>query len=358
MDITRRQLLAALLLGQIAAREAMPSPGDRPGSIPASPRIDAHTHVFGSKPAFYELLKRLNMYLLTICVVDKHKRGREDVMQEHAIAQEVSRDSRGRVAWCSTFDPEGFELPGFADRAIAALDQTFRDGAIATKIYKSIGMELKSRMGNYVLPDDPVFDPIFSALEDRNKTLYAHLAEPDAAWLPLDPSSPHYSYYKANPDWHMFLHPERPSKKAILAARDRVLKRHPKLRVVGCHLGSMERDVDDIAQRFDLYSNFVIDTASRVPDLMLQPRSKVRSFLIKYQDRVLYGTDLGLAPEEITADAVIRWEAEYARDWKFLATGEIVPYEGGRAQGLNLPGPVLRKLYYENAVKWVPGIAS
>ena len=132
-----------------------------------------------------------------------------------------------------------------------------------------------------MLPDDPVFYPIFSALENRNKTLYAHLAEPDAAWLPLDPSSPHYSYYKANPDWHMFLHPEGPSKDTILAARDRVLKRHPKLRVVGCHLGSMERNVDDIAQRFDLYSNFVVDTASRVTDLMLQPRSKVRAFLIK-----------------------------------------------------------------------------
>lgn len=281
MDTTRRRLLTALLLGPIAVRESLICPADRPRSITSLPRVDAHTHVFDSNPKFYDMLRHINMYTINICVVDKHKHGREDVTQEHAIAQKVSRDSQGRVAWCSTFDPEGFEMPGFADRAIALLDQTFKDGAIATKIYKSIGMELKSRSGNYVLPDDPVFYPIFSALENRNKTLYAHLAEPDAAWLPLDPSSPHYSYYKANPDWHMFLHPEGPSKDTILAARDRVLKRHPKLRVVGCHLGSMERNVDDIAQRFDLYSNFVVDTASRVTDLMLQPRSKVRAFLIK-----------------------------------------------------------------------------
>src|SRR5216110_196673 len=90
----------------------------------------------------------------------------------------------------------------------------------------------------------------------------------------------------------MYLHPERPSKERILTARDRMLAKHPTLRVVGCHLGSMETDVDEIAKRFDRYPNFAVDTAARVSYLMLQPREKVRAFLLKYQNRVLYGTDL------------------------------------------------------------------
>jgi predicted TIM-barrel fold metal-dependent hydrolase len=304
------------------------------------------------------MLTELDLYVVTVCVVDKHKHHREEVAPQHTKAREVSHESSGRVVWCSTFDPEEWESAGFADRTIAWLDQTFKDGAIATKIYKSIGMELKSRSGQYILPDNPVFDPIFTALEARNKTLYTHLAEPDAAWQPLDPASPHYGYYKANPDWYMYLHPERPSKQAILAARDRLLERHRKLRVIGCHLGSMESNLDDIAERFERYPNFAIDTAGRIPDLMGQPRNRVRAFLIKYQDRVIYGTDLGFAPEEAPADAIRRWKAEYARDWQFLATKETLRYEDQPVQGLALPEPVLRKIYLDNALKWVPGVIA
>jgi predicted TIM-barrel fold metal-dependent hydrolase len=293
---------------------------------------------------------------VNICVVDKYDRGFEEAEPQHKTAREVFRGTEGRAAWCSTFDPQDWESPGFAEHVIASLDKTFEDGAIAVKIYKSMGMELKARSGTYLMPDNAVFDPIYEALAARGKTLYAHLAEPSAAWRPLDPSSPHYGYYKNNPDWHMYLHPERPSKEAILAARDRILAHHPKLRVVGCHLGSMEENVDDIAKRFDRYPNFAVDTAARVPDLMLQPREKVRAFLIKYQDRVLYATDLVALAGEDADESVKRWEDEYGRDWKYFATDETVEYSGRKIRGLALPEPVLRKFYHANALRWVPGV--
>jgi predicted TIM-barrel fold metal-dependent hydrolase len=326
-------------------------------AAPAFGRIDAHAHVFSGPPAFLEMLERLDVRVVSISVVDKHDPGYEEAGPQHQKAAAVARASQGRVVWSSTFDPQDWESPGFAERAIALLDKTFEDGSVAVKIYKSIGMELKSRSGRYLMPDDPVFEPILAAVESRNRTLYAHLAEPTAAWRPLDPASPHYGYYKNNPDWHMYQHPERPTKEVILAARDRVLERHPKLRVVGCHLGSMEDDVDEIAKRFDRYPNFAVDTAARVPDLMLQPREKVRAFLVKHQDRVLYATDLGLAASDEPKSSLKQWEETYARDWKYFATGETVTYEGRQIQGLELPEAVLRKLYRDNAEKWVPGVA-
>jgi predicted TIM-barrel fold metal-dependent hydrolase len=325
-------------------------------SSPAFERIDAHAHAFNAAAELYAMLDQLNLRILNICVVDKHDRGFEEAGPQHAKALEIFRASHGRAAWCSTFNPQDWEGPGFAERSIALLDRTFKDGAVAVKIYKNIGMELKSRAGKYLMPDDPVFNPIFDALEARNKTLYAHLAEPSSSWRPLDPASPDYDYYKNNPDWHMYLHPERPSKQSILAARDRLLKRHPRLRVVGCHLGSMEEDVEEIAKRFDLYPNFVVDTAARLPYLMLQPREKVRAFLIKYQDRVLYATDLVMMPWDKAPEAVKRWEAEYARDWTFFATDELVEYGARQYRGLALPQPVLRKLYHDNALRWAPGM--
>src|SRR5258706_8661479 len=200
-------------------------------------RIDVHTHVFNPTPAFYALLNRLNLRVLNICVLDKHESNYLNLNEQQTAAIKAFRTSQGRAAWCSSFDPDDWESPGFAQRTIVQLNKTFDEGAIAVKIYKVIGMELKSRDGKYLMPDDPVFVPIFNAIEARNKTLYTHLAEPWSAWRPLDPASPHYGYYKKNPDWHMYLHPERPAKETILAARDRILERHPKLRVVGAHLG-------------------------------------------------------------------------------------------------------------------------
>jgi predicted TIM-barrel fold metal-dependent hydrolase len=155
----------------------------------------------------------------------------------------------------------------------------------------------------------------------------------------------------------MFLHPERPSKEAVLEARDRMLRDHPNLRVIGCHLGSMEEDVNDVARRLDQYPNFAVDTAERIIDLVLQPREKVRAFLVQYQDRVLYGTDLGLMPWQEPVRTIHEMEETYARDWKFFATDEMVDYSGRRVRGLGLPDSVLRKLFRNNAIRWVPGLA-
>jgi len=318
--------------------------------------IDAHAHAFKDDPAFAAMLKRLNLRVLDICVVDKHDRGYEEAAPQNRKARAILHSTGGRSAWCSTFDPQDFEKPGFAEQSIKILNETFAEGAVAVKIYKSIGMELKKRDGSYLMPDDPAFSPIFADIAAHNRTVFAHIAEPTSCWRPLDPASPDYSYYKANPDWFMFLHPDHPSKESILAARDRMLANNPKLRVVGCHLGSMEVNVDEIAQRLDRYPNFAVDTAARVTYFMMQPPERVRAFLVKYQDRVLYGTDLDLMPWADTPKTLQHWQEQYLTDWKYFATDTWVEYNGKKYQGLKLPEPVLRKLYRENAVRWVPGM--
>ena len=96
------------------------------------------------------------------------------------------------------------------------------------------------------------------------------------------------------------------------------------------HLGSMERDLDNIASHLDKYPNFAIDTAARMEYLMLMPPEKVSAFLIKYQDRVLYGTDLDLHAAANLPDALTEWQSRDARDWKFLATGGPLPRKASR----------------------------
>jgi predicted TIM-barrel fold metal-dependent hydrolase len=319
--------------------------------------IDAHAHVFVDDPQVRQMLDRLDLRFANITVVDPYERGFGSFEPQHRLALEVLRGSAGgRAPWISTFEAGDWESAGFASRVIAQLDETFREGAVGVKIYKTIGMYLQAKSGRYVMPDDPAFAPILDAIAARGKTLYAHLAEPIGAWKPLDPADPDSSYYKENPGWHMYGHPERPAKAAILAARDRMLGQHPKLRVVGCHLGSMEEDVDEIAQRLDRYPNFAVDTAARVTHLALQDREKVRAFVIRYQDRILYATDHVILPGDDVAASLARWDAALERDWNYFATAGQVEYMGRSVQGLALPPAVLRKLYHGNAVKWVPGI--
>lgn len=325
-------------------------------SFSALAPIDTHIHLYQDDPRFGALMQRLNLRALNICVIDDRDPFYKDLDVQRADAIKVRKMTGGRAVLCTTFSPYDFEEPGFARRANRQLNAGFAAGAIAVKIYKVMGMEMKSKAGKYVMPDDPAFEPVYQDIASHNRAVVAHIAEPDSCWAPPNPASPDYDYYQRHPEEYAYAHPDWPSKAAILAARDHFVEENPKLRVVGAHLGSMEVDVDQMAQRFDRYPNFAVDTAARVPYFMLQPREKVRAFLIKYQDRVLYATDLEVQPTYNTEKSLQEWNDTYRRDWIFFSSDRSVEYLGHSYQGLSLPPPVLRKIFHDNAVHWFPGI--
>lgn len=318
--------------------------------------IDAHVHVFKTDPAFQSMLERLNLKLLNVLVMDDTLPYRKELRPQIEDARRLVHSSRGHMALCTTFDPYKFDSPTFAADAIKQLDLDFDEGAVAVKIWKNIGMEIKDRNGKFIMADDPKFDPIYKDIATHGKTLFSHQAEPDVAWGPPDPSDPVWSYYQENPQWYVGNTPGFPSKQTILEARDHVLASNPKLRMVGVHLGSMERDLDNIARRLDEYPKFAIDTAARMEYLMMMPPEKVRAFLIKYQDRVIYGTDLDFLPSASASDVLRDWQSTYRRDWRFLASSDTFTADGRQIHGLNLPQSVLQKIFRSNAIHWVPGL--
>jgi len=318
--------------------------------------IDVHVHVFKTDPAFQAMLDRLHLKLMNILVMDDTLSYRKQLAPQIKDTLALVRSSQGHIAWCTTFDPYKFNDASFDSDSIRQLNRDFSDGAVAVKIWKNIGMEIKNRDGKFIMADDPKFEPIYKDIAKQGKTLMAHQAEPDVAWGPPDPSDPSWSYYQENPQWFLYNKPGFPSKQEILQARDHVLAENPNLRMVGVHLGSMERDLDNIGRRLDRYPNFAVDMAARMEYLMIAPPEKVRAFLIKYQDRVLYGTDLDFLPDAQVEETLKEWQSTYARDWKFLATNETLEYEGKKIHGLNLPKPVLQKIFRDNAVHWIPGL--
>jgi predicted TIM-barrel fold metal-dependent hydrolase len=315
-------------------------------------KIDSHSHMFEDIPQFNEMLRRINVRTINVC-----NNGTDGHLERmHAIAFDLYRKHPQLYAFESTFDLLQRDAPNYAKDVIAFLDRTFQQGAVGVKIWKEIGIDIKTRDGKFMLPDDPLFDPIYAHIAKRGKVLHAHLAEPIDAWLPLDPNSAHYNYYSTNPEWHLYGKPEYPSHAAIIAARDRIMEKHPTLVVLGAHLGSLEHDLEGIAARFDKYPNFFIECSARTRNLTRHPSDKVRAFMIKYQDRILYGVDAGWKPyrmERVT-DAqrqghVNRVELRYRADYDYYAGKGEITYDNRKVQALNLPRGVLEKFYHQNA---------
>ncbi len=321
--------------------------------------IDTHTHASVSDPAFYAMLKRLNLHIVDILVDDDSDPQQKNFSKLKEGVLNVVHSSDGYAVLCTTFDPFRFGQPDFASQAIQGINHDFAQGAIAVKIWKNFGMEIKDAKGNYVMPDNPALEPIFQDISARGKTLIAHLADPNTIWEAPTPSAPDYDYYSQHPKLYMYGKPNAPGKADILRARDRILARNPKLRVVGAHLGSMEVDFPGLADRLDKYPNFAVDMAARMEYVEMQPRASILAFITRYQDRLIYGTDNEFNPGQTGQDAVQDWETAYANDWRFLATDDTIPCphcRNGSVKGLALPEPILRKLYHDNAVKWFPGV--
>ena len=318
--------------------------------------VDSHVHIYQTNPAFLALLQRLNLHVLNIIV--PRSPDQRDLDQERQQSWDFVRASQGQATLCTTFNPFGYRDPGFSRSAISQIDRDFAQGAVAVKIWKNIGEQVKDAKGNYILPDNPAFEPIYKDIAAHNKTLIAHVADPNTIWEPPAPAAPDYSYYMKHPEWYMYGKPNAPSKEAILRARDHLLELNPKLRVVGAHLGSMEADLHQIGQHLDQYPNFAIDIAARMPYLVMKPRADMIAFIEKYQDRLLYATDNELLAEDSVPDTLRSWENTYAFDWRFLATNDTLQYKGRKVQGLDLPAPILAKLYHENAVRWIPGLLA
>jgi predicted TIM-barrel fold metal-dependent hydrolase len=252
-------------------------------------------------------------------------------------------------------------MPGFSDSLTAQVKRDMAAGASGIKIWKNIGMTLKNAEGKYVMADDPAFAPVFSYLETHDIPLMAHLGEPRNCWLPLDSMTlgNDRSYFSEHPEYHMYLHPEAPSYKDQIDARDSLLRRYPGIRFTGAHLGSLEWSVDELAQRLNRYPRFDVDMSARIGHLQYQSLAdyeKVRSFMIRYSDRIMYGTDGSVSGANADyPKTTARLKKMWLDQWIFLATDSVMPESdlGGRmVKGLRLPAEVLDRIYHANAEKF------
>jgi len=233
------------------------------------PRIDAHAHIHLPPrdetwdAPFMAMLEAENMKWFTICTGGLDWEG---LQEEVEAAGRLHARYPDRVAWATSFNLTNWGDPDWEKETIAFIAEGFEGGAVAVKVWKEVGMVLKDPDGSFVMIDDPRFDPILDYIEGRDRTLVCHIGEPRNCWLPLEEMTVNgdREYFSNHPEYHAYLHPEIPDYWKQIASRDHMLEKHPNLRVVGCHLGSLEYDTDELAKRLDRYPNFAVDTAARI----------------------------------------------------------------------------------------------
>ncbi len=308
-------------------------------------RFDVHAHVRGAKGAYVEAMDALGLEAALNMSWSGFWEPEGVLAYERALRVDMDEYPE-RFRYCAAFSIRHSDEPGYAESVIAKLSRDIDEsGAVAVKVWKDLGMMLKDRAGNYVFCDDPRFSPIFDFLAERNVVIMSHIADPKAAWLPLDPSSPHYGYFSRHPEFHWYGKPDRPTHDPILGHPDNLVRRYPQLTFVGCHLASLAHDVREVAAFLDAFPNAFVDTAGRHADLERQPDDGVRAFFIEYQDRILYGTDW-----EVDEQTFSPHPAERARQIEEVRRRFEPVYQYYEDQ-LALPPKALRKFYWENAAR-------
>lgn len=328
------------------------------------PVVDCHSHFKirlkhdpSALEGFVQLMDRNNM-----AVAVSLDGGLGDKLDEHiaylwtryrdrfVIFANIDWQGNGQADRPETWD---CHREDFAHRIVKQLEEAKQKGTSGLKVFKSLGLELRNPDGSLVKIDDERWYPIWNACGRLGLPVIMHTADPSAFFEPITPTNERYEELSRRPEWH-FPSDKFPTRQTLLAARNHIVADHPQTTFIAAHMANDAEDLAETAQWLDKYPNMVVELASRISELGRQPFT-AREFLIKYQDRVMFGTD-GPWPE-----------LRYSRYWRFLEThDEYFPYSEKdfppqgfwQIYGVALPDEVLKKIYQSNAARIIPGVAE
>jgi predicted TIM-barrel fold metal-dependent hydrolase len=280
---------------------------------------------------------------------------------EKGLAEAVAKYDRAYPGRFITFTEPSyshFKEANYPQLQAQAIEQAHRDGARGLKILKTLGLYLRENItsGPLVKIDDPRFDPMWDACGQLNMPVAIHISDPAAFFTPTDRFNERYEELNNHPDWS-FYGADFPSNAELIEARNRMMAKHPKTQFVTLHFGNFSENLQNVSENLDKYPNMHADMAARIGELGRQPFT-AKKFFDKYQDRILFATDAtphgDAFPQQVFNDQL------YEIYYRFLETDDeyfdyapakIPPQGRWRIYGINLPDPILRKVYNENAAR-------
>jgi predicted TIM-barrel fold metal-dependent hydrolase len=253
----------------------------------------------------------------------------------------------GRFVIFANVDFAGISEPGWGERAAAQLAKDVKAGARGLKIYKNLGMTLVDGSGKRVPVDDPRIDPVWAKCGELGIPVLIHTAEPQSFFEPQDAHNERWLELKQFPQ--RARPPDKfPPFEQLLTEQHHVFEKHPKTKFIDAHLGWLGGDLTRLGQLFDRLPNVYTEIGAVLAELGRQPRAG-RAWFEKYQDRVMFGKDSWNADEYLVYFRVLETDDEYFDYYRKR-------HAFWKMYGLALPDEVLKKVYYKNALRVIPGI--
>jgi predicted TIM-barrel fold metal-dependent hydrolase len=308
------------------------------------PFVDIHSHHWNPTPEQVDALVK-EMDTINLRVLVNLSGGTGESLKKTLEAMKGRYPNRFVVFANLGYDD--LNTPGYGKRAAARLQQDVKNGAQGLKIFKNFGMDLRYANGERVHVDDPEFDPVWDKCAELKIPVLIHIAEPSAFFDPWDYHNERWEELREFPQ-----RARPPSKyppfETLVAERDRMFAKHPRTNFIAAHLAFHGNDLARLGKLFDSHPNVYVDIAAVLAELGRQPYS-AHDFLVKYQDRVLMGKDIYDVNEYKWYFRALETRDEYFEYYRKR-------HAFWRIYGFQVPDEVLQKIYYENALKLVPGL--
>ena len=308
------------------------------------PFIDIHSHQF--KMATQDLSELVSsMDKMNMAVMVNLSGGSGEGLKN--MLDNINQNYPNRFVVFANVNFAGVGNPDWADNAVRQLEEDVKNGAKGLKIYKSLGLRNKDIDGNRITIDDRRLDPIWAKCGELGIPVLIHAADPKSFWDSMDSSNERWLELKTRPRRKRSATNPAPWEQ-IIGEQHNMFKKHPQTKFINAHMGWYANNLQKLAELMDEMPNMYVGIGAVIAELGRQPRN-ARNFFIKYQDRILFGKDSYQPNEFPTYFRVLETNDEYFPYYK--------KYHAFWAMyGLNLPDEVLKKVYYKNAIKLLPGI--
>ena len=331
------------------------------GQAPAwqrPPLVDVHVH---TSPAHYDTAIDLLAATGVSRFVNLSGGAPGDGLEE---SLEAAREYGGRILVCANPEWEKIEAPDFGEQQAHMLEAAASLGARCVKVAKSLGLGVPdpSNPEKYLAVDDPRLDPLWAAAGRLGMPVFIHTGDPKAFFDPLNPQNERWDELGVHPGWS-FADPKYPRLETLLAQRDRTVARHRGTIFIGVHFGCFPENLDYFDQTMAANPNLWVDVAARVPEIGRHDPKRLHDLMVKYQDRILFGTDLGVGrglmlgstgrEKPNVGDAFLF----FADHFRFFETWDRdiphpTPIQGRwTINAIGLPPDVLDKIYAGNALR-------
>ena len=316
------------------------------------PFVDVHSHQWGMPTMdLNELVSEMdeiNMkFIINLSGSGFGPQVAKDLYFNESI-KNIKENQPERIGLFVNVDFNSIDVENHVENQVNIIRDAVSKGAIGLKVYKSLGLTNKDSKGERVRVDDERLEPIWEVCGELNIPVLIHSADPFQFWLPKDSQNERWFELKEKPNRFYGNSDFIPPFQEIIEEQHTVFKRHPNTTFINAHFGWMGNDLKKLGAHLDDHPNVMTEFGAVIAELGRQPRA-ARQFFIDYQDRIMFGKDSYSKEEFYTYFRILESDDEYFTYFRKR-------HAFWKMYGLNLPDEVLRKIYYENALRLFPSI--